>query len=153
MPYTGTEAFAEAFGCPVHDPGDDMPYARPLIHDVREIAGLAEPTPDAAPIARIMEIAQCLRKRGGLDALMQLPDVQSPVDIAALVMEKSEFLIAMLTDWLGRQCIVTEVYSEEQGTAKAAWVPVVPDDPSASGHRFSVFLSAVTGVDLCPVQL
>ena len=40
---TGTEVFAEAFGCPVHyyPTGDQNPVARPLIHEPSEVAEAA----------------------------------------------------------------------------------------------------------------
>jgi len=39
-PYTGTEIFAEAFGCRVYRPENDMPFALPLVHNVSEASRL-----------------------------------------------------------------------------------------------------------------
>jgi len=95
-PYTGTEIFAEAFGCEVYRPADDMPSARPLIDDVSQVAALKVPDVGATPLAMLFEIADALRRRAGSDALMKLPDIQSPMDIAALVLDKSALFVALL---------------------------------------------------------
>jgi hypothetical protein len=93
--YTGTELFAEAFGCQIYYPGNDMPFALPLIHTPDEGARLTVPSIDSAPLARIWKIARELRRRAGPRALLRLPDIQSPMDIAALIWEKSAFYPAL----------------------------------------------------------
>ena len=40
-PYSGTEIFAEAFGCPVHYTGDKMPFALPCVRTPGEAAPVA----------------------------------------------------------------------------------------------------------------
>jgi hypothetical protein len=97
-PYTGTELFAEAFGCRVHYSGDNMPFALPLIHSAAELATLREPDIHSGCLGDIFELAQRLRQRCGGDAVLHLPDIQSPLDIAALIWEKGDFFPAMLTD-------------------------------------------------------
>lgn len=94
-PYTGTEVFAEAFGCPVHRPEDDMPSARPLIESADEVPMVRVPDWSATPLALLFEIADELRRRAGENALMKLVDIQTPMDIAALIWEKSAFYTAM----------------------------------------------------------
>ncbi len=47
---TGTELFAEAFGCPVHRPADNMPFALPLAQDAAAAEKLAIPTVGCAPV-------------------------------------------------------------------------------------------------------
>ena len=94
-PYTGTEIFAEAFGCAVQHPADDMPFARPLISDARQVAGIRVPDLGAKPLALMFEIADELRRRAGPEALMKLVDIQSPMDIAALIWDKNLFYIAL----------------------------------------------------------
>ena len=96
--YTGTEIFAEAFGCKVHRPPDDMPFALPLVHSVEEAARLSVPDLDAPPLAAAFRIAEELRARAGEGALVRLPDIQSPMDIAALIWEKSSFYPALVNE-------------------------------------------------------
>jgi len=96
--FTGTEIFAEAFGCEVHRPGNDMPFARPMIRDASEISGLDVPGLDAPPLAMLFDIADELRRRAGPDAVVKMVDVQSPMDVAALIWDKSAFYIAMVED-------------------------------------------------------
>jgi uroporphyrinogen-III decarboxylase len=94
-PYTGTEIFAEAFGCPVHYPGADMPSARPLVDCARAASHLKIPSLNHPALARIFAIADELHRRAP-EAVMRLPDIQSPMDIAALVWDKNDFYLALI---------------------------------------------------------
>ncbi|MCL2815576.1 MAG: hypothetical protein FWD23_13325 [Oscillospiraceae bacterium] len=97
-PYTGTEVFAAAFGCGVSYPANDMPFALPCVHSSKEAAKLKVPNPsDSPPVALIFEIAEKLRAAAP-EAMMQLPDIQSPLDIAALIWNKEDFFAAMYED-------------------------------------------------------
>lgn len=96
--YTGTELFADAFGCKVHYPADNMPFALPLVHTADEVRRLQTPGLDCAPIARVMRIARELYQRSEGKALLRLPDIQSPMDIAALIWDKESFYPAMLEE-------------------------------------------------------
>ena len=97
-PYTGTEVFAAAFGCAVSYPAGDMPFALPLVRTPQEAAKLAFPDPkNSPPTAEIFEIADRL-KEAAPGALMQLPDIQSPLDVAALIWNKEDFFAAMHED-------------------------------------------------------
>jgi len=98
FPNTGTEIFARAFGCGVHYPENDMPFALPYIRDSRELAKVKYPDlMNSTPITEVIEIADKLRDSAP-GALMQLPDIQSPLDIAALIWHKEDFLAAMHDD-------------------------------------------------------
>jgi hypothetical protein len=97
-PYTGTEIFAEAFGCPVHYTADKMPFALPLVHSAAEAARLRVPDLAATRLAVLFEIADELRRRAGGPAVMRLPDIQTPLDIVALIWDKHTFYPALLED-------------------------------------------------------
>lgn len=97
-PFTGTEIFAAAFGCPVESPPDNMPFARPLIASAAELPRLRPPSLDAPPLRQVFAIADELYRRSGRQGLMRLPDIQSPVDIAALIWDKASFFAAMLDE-------------------------------------------------------
>lgn len=94
--YTGTEIFAAAFGCEEHLPGSDMPFAMPLVHSAEEADRLEVPSLDAPPLARLWTIARELRRRAGPGALLRTPDLQSPMDIAALIWDKATFYPALV---------------------------------------------------------
>ncbi|NQT52546.1 hypothetical protein HQ576_10865 [bacterium] len=94
-PFTGTEIFAEAFGCPVERPEDNMPFAKPLVSDPMEAATVRVPAWSRTRLAVLFEIADELRSRAP-DALLKLVDIQSPMDIAALVWDKNTFYTAMV---------------------------------------------------------
>lgn len=94
---TGTQLFAAAFGCPVHVFADSPPCALPLVETARQADELAEPEPDAGPLARVFEAGAQLRERLGPDVPIRVPDIQSPFDIAALIWRK-ECLYTALVD-------------------------------------------------------
>ncbi|MDD5705285.1 MAG: uroporphyrinogen decarboxylase family protein [Kiritimatiellae bacterium] len=93
---TGTEIFAEAFGCQVVRPTDTNPFALPLVHTAAEADALKVPELSASPLAKLFDLGDELRRRAGPDALMSLVDIQSPMDIAALIWEKASFYVAMV---------------------------------------------------------
>ncbi len=93
--YTGTEIFAAAFGCKTYYPEMDMPFAMPLIHTAEEVASVQIPSLDHAAIASLFQIADELKRRAP-EALLHMIDIQSPMDISALIWEKVYFYPAML---------------------------------------------------------
>jgi hypothetical protein len=95
---TGTEIFAEAFGCKVHLPSDNMPFALPFIQEAKEVAKLKVPDLWDSSLAYIFEMADELKAKAGPEAVFRMVDVQSPLDIAALIWEKSEFYVAFIEE-------------------------------------------------------
>jgi hypothetical protein len=94
--FTGTEIVAAAFDCPVHFPESDMPFAMPIIQQASEVAAIRLPHLDHPAIAPLFQIAEDLRARAGEDALLPIVDLQSPMDTAALIWEKTGFYPAMV---------------------------------------------------------
>ncbi len=94
--YTGTEIFAEAFGCPVHRPENEMPFALPCVSSAREADRLRAPSVDAYPLGDLWEMADELRRRAGPEAPLRLPDLQSPMDITALIWDKNDLYRALV---------------------------------------------------------
>lgn len=92
---TGTEIFAEAFGCPVYL-SDQSKFVRPRIHSPGEVASLGVPELSRSSLAYLFDMADDLQRRAGRKALFHLVDVQSPMDIAALIWEKAEFYMGMM---------------------------------------------------------
>lgn len=93
---TGTEIFAEAFGCKVHRPHDTNPFALPLIHSAAEADRIKTPDLSTSSLAYLFDIADELYRRGGPDAVMKPVDIQSPMDIVALIWEKTDLFCAMI---------------------------------------------------------
>lgn len=93
---TGTEIFAEAFGCEVYRPEGSNPCAMPLINSASEVAALKVPDLSAPSLAILFEMADELRRRAGPEALMKTVDIQSPMDIAALIWDKNSFYVGLL---------------------------------------------------------
>ncbi len=99
LPYlnmlTGTEIFAEAFGCQVHRPEEGMPFALPLIRSADEVARIKIPKLGNCSLDYLFEMADELKARAGDEALLRMVDLQSPMDIANLIWEKESLLMAM----------------------------------------------------------
>lgn len=95
---TGTEIFAEAFGCPVHRPDDNMPYARPLISSATEVAKIKVPELSTSSLAYLFESMDALRQRAGNEAVVRMIDLQSPMDVTALIWDKNDFYIALIEE-------------------------------------------------------
>jgi hypothetical protein len=95
---TGTEIFAEAFGCKVYRPENDMPSARPLVHNSLEASRIKIPDLEGSTLTLLFEIADEARTVAGHDTVVKLPDIQSPMDIAALIWDKTDFFVAMLEE-------------------------------------------------------
>jgi hypothetical protein len=93
---TGTEIFAEAFGCTVYYPDDNMPFALPLIHTASEVSALKIPELSTSSVAYLFDIADALVDRAGFGVLLQIIDIQSPMDIAALIWDKLTFYPALI---------------------------------------------------------
>jgi hypothetical protein len=73
-----------------------MPFALPLVHSAREADALKVPDVSTSSVAYLFEMADELIRRAGPAALLKLVDIQSPMDIAALIWEKQSFYPAML---------------------------------------------------------
>ncbi len=94
--FTNTGIFAAAFGCPLEKIQGSAACARPIVHSAADAARLREPDCRNAPIlARLFEMADALRAEFGPDVPLSPPDIQSPLDIAALIWDKSDFFAAM----------------------------------------------------------
>lgn len=96
---TNTGVFAAAFGCPVHEyAADTNAAAMPVVATAIEADALDQPDLEAPTIRRIMAMADLLQRELGPDVCIGVPDIQSPLDIAALIWQKETFLIAMIDD-------------------------------------------------------
>lgn len=95
---TGTEIFAEAFGSKVVKPADTNPYALPFITEASEVGKIKVPKLEDSSLYWLFEFADKLKAACGNDALMGLIDVQTPMDIAALIWDKNYFFAAMIEE-------------------------------------------------------
>lgn len=107
--FTGTEIFAEAFGCRIHRPANDMPFALPMVKTPGEADRIRTPGWSDTPLARLFDIADELRRRAGNGALVKLPDIQSPMDNVALLWDKTSLYAHMLTAPDAVKRLATEV--------------------------------------------
>ena len=95
-PMTGTEIIAEAFGCDVYYPENTLPSARPLVFDSDAASKLKVPKLEETPLMMLFDIVDELRNWAGNDALIRLPDVQSPMGTVALIWDKNDLYITMI---------------------------------------------------------
>lgn len=92
---SGTQLFADAYGCDVHIYPNNIPCALPLVTTAQQADALPEPSLNARCLDRVFEMAAALQQRLGKDAIIAVPDVQSPLDIAALIWRKEDMFPAM----------------------------------------------------------
>jgi hypothetical protein len=90
----GTDIFAHAFGSPVIYPGNNNPFARPVVFCAGEMAKIKKPKLEDSSLMEVIEFGYKL-KAAAPEVLLQLPDIQSPLDIAALIWNKSDFFMAL----------------------------------------------------------
>jgi len=95
---TGTEIFAEALGSKVMKPVNDMPFAIPFIIDSSEIADIKVPALEDSSLYYLFDMADKIKAACGNDALLGIVDIQTPMDIAALIWDKNYFFIAMIDE-------------------------------------------------------
>ena len=108
---TGTEIFAEALGCRVERPADNMPFALPCVFSAAQADRVRVPELSTSTLAYLFDIADELQRRGGTEALHGLVDVQSPMDIAALVWEKADLLVAMIEEPEAVQALAAKTHA------------------------------------------
>ena len=89
----GSDIFASAFGSPVVYPGNSNPYALPFVSSAAELSKVKKPKMESSSLMEVIEYGYKLQKETG-GALMQLPDIQSPLGIAALIWDKTDFFTA-----------------------------------------------------------
>jgi hypothetical protein len=89
--WTGTHIYAAAFGCQVHCPKDDNPFAKPLVNSPQQADKITEPKiSDSPTIYRIFELARKVQDKVGKDVNISVPDMQSGFDTAALIWNKED---------------------------------------------------------------
>lgn len=91
----GTDIFARAFGSSVEYPVDTMPFARPFVFSVSDVAKIKKPILEKSTLMETFEFGLKLQKATEPGTLLQLPDIQSPMDIAALIWDKTDFFMAL----------------------------------------------------------
>jgi uroporphyrinogen-III decarboxylase len=90
----GTENFAHAFGCPVIYPGNNNPFTKPIVFSAADAAKLKKPVLENSTLMQSLEYGKKLRSAAS-NAVIQVPDIQSPLDIAALIWDKNDFFMAL----------------------------------------------------------
>lgn len=93
---TGTEIFAEAFGCKVVYPENNMPFALPMVFDADQARKLKVPKLEDTSLMLLFDMADELQKYAGKEAVFKHVDIQCPMDITALIWGKEEYFISMI---------------------------------------------------------
>ncbi|MCL2741465.1 MAG: hypothetical protein FWE70_05060 [Oscillospiraceae bacterium] len=93
--FTGTEIFAEAFGCKVQRYDRQAPFALPMVSRASEAAKVRKPDLERTSLCKLFEFVDKLRAMSGGVGLVKLPDIQSPMDIVALIWDKNDLYMAL----------------------------------------------------------
>lgn len=92
---TTTEIWAEAFGCRVFYPPNNNPMAIHMVDSAKEAEKITVPNIEDTRLWHILETARVLRQEFGPQTLFGLPDMQSPMDVAAQIWDKTDFFASM----------------------------------------------------------
>ena len=95
---TGTEIFAEAFGCEVYRPERSYTGAIPMVHSPEEAAKVKKPRLEDTSLMLLFDIADELKKRAGSDALFHIPGMLCPMDIVGTIWDKNDLFVSMLDE-------------------------------------------------------
>jgi len=96
---TGTQIFANAFGCDVHIPPDDSPCALPMVSCAAEADRLEVPDIYKTEcLYRVFELGEAVRGELGRDVDLGICDMQTGFDIANLIWDKNDLLCAMMLE-------------------------------------------------------
>ncbi len=96
---TGTQLYAQAFGCKVHIPPDSLPCAVPLVGSAAEADKLDAPDIwKTECLYRVFELGRAVQRELGKDVDLGICDMQTGFDTACLVWDKTDFLCAMALD-------------------------------------------------------
>ena len=93
---TGTQLFAAAFGCPVHQFSDTNPCALPLVQSAAEADEIEEPDLwNCRGLMRVFELARLVQRELGPDVFLGPCDLQSGFDTASLIWDKSQMYCSL----------------------------------------------------------
>ena len=96
---TGTQLFANAFGCEVHIPPEDNPCALPMVSCADEAGKLAIPDIwKTECLYRVFELGNAVRQELGPEVDLGICDMQTGFDIANLIWDKSDLLCSIMLE-------------------------------------------------------
>lgn len=97
MPSIGVVAIPSAMGCEIMWWEDDLPAAMPAITDPEQVYDLPKPKVNDGVMGMALDYTQCWLNKTGGKYPIGMSDCQSPLDIAALILGHSNFLLALYT--------------------------------------------------------
>ena len=97
-PYTGIGLFASAFGCKTEFPDVGEPVTHPAIRSISQVAELQVDIAKVDLIQLALDKIDCFLDAVGDDIPVGYPDLQSPINVASIVCDYSELVLAMHTN-------------------------------------------------------
>ena len=98
FPYTGTTAFASAFGAPVLYVDGGEPICEPILHTAQEAMRLEMPALDKGDLGRALEKTEYFLEQTKGEYPISVMDMQGPFDTAQLIWDKTDMMISMYED-------------------------------------------------------
>ncbi|MFH1021142.1 MAG: uroporphyrinogen decarboxylase family protein [Pseudomonadota bacterium] len=96
---TGTQLFANAFGCRVHIPPNDNPCAIPMVNCAADADKLQVPDIwKTECLYRVFQLGDAVRRELGPDVDLGICDMQTGFDTANLIWDKNDLLCAMMLE-------------------------------------------------------
>ena len=97
-PYTGVGLFASAFGCRTEFPAIGDPVTHPVLHSIDEVDRLTVDLAKADLVNLTIDKIKYFLDRTHGQVPVSFPDLQSPMNVASLVLDYTELLCALATD-------------------------------------------------------
>jgi len=98
-PFEGVTILAEAFGCPVEVPNNGDPWVKShIIKNYNDVYNIKKPAKDNEVYKRILNTLSFFEKETGFQIPVGATDPQGPLDVASLIWNNNDFLIACITN-------------------------------------------------------
>ncbi len=73
-----------------------MPFALPMVFNDTDLTKVKDIELSSSTLVRLFDMADELYERSGKEAVFRLPDIQSPMDITALIWDKTDLYTALI---------------------------------------------------------
>ncbi len=96
-PFEGVTILSEAFGCTIKIPDNGDPYVRnPIINNINDVYNIKKPDKDNDVYKRIFNTLNFFEKKTGFQIPVGATDPQGPLNIASLILDNNDFLVACI---------------------------------------------------------
>lgn len=98
-PFEGVTILSEAFGCNIRIPDNGDPYVEDaVIKNINDVYDIKKPARDNNVYERVFNTLSFFEEKTGFQIPVGATDPQGPLNVASLILDNNEFLIACITN-------------------------------------------------------